>query len=43
MIDKIQSQGIKSVEVKQDAVDHLMTHMDAFHKHTVFQEECRSW
>jgi hypothetical protein len=43
MAGKIQSEGIKSVEVKQDAVDRLLEHMDAFHKHTVFQEECRSW
>ena len=43
MMDKMQSEGIKSVEVRQKSLDHLMTHIDAFHKHTVFQEECRSW
>lgn len=40
---KIQHENIRSISVKQDAVDEIYAHFDQFHKKTVFQEECRSW
>ena len=40
---KIQSEGIKSMTVKQEALDDIYAHFDEFHKGTVWQEECRSW
>ncbi|OAG43817.1 hypothetical protein AYO21_02044 [Fonsecaea monophora] len=42
-MNKIQSEGIKKMELKQEALDELYLHMDTFHKATVFQEPCRSW
>ncbi|KAK6366879.1 hypothetical protein LTS17_010430 [Exophiala oligosperma] len=42
-MNKIQSEGIKSLSLKQQALDELYLHMDVFHKATVFQEPCRSW
>lgn len=43
MIKKIQTEGIQSLSVKQEALDDIYRHFDEFHKHTVWQEECRSW
>ncbi|KAF6837955.1 4-hydroxyacetophenone monooxygenase [Colletotrichum musicola] len=43
MMKKIQQEHIRSIDVKQDAVDEIYAHFDAFHANTVFQEECRSW
>lgn len=40
---KIQHDHIRSISVKQDALDDIYAHFDEFHKKTVFQEECRSW
>ncbi|KAF2841012.1 FAD/NAD(P)-binding domain-containing protein [Patellaria atrata CBS 101060] len=40
---KIQSEQIKAMEVKQEALDEIYGHFDEFHKSTVWQEECRSW
>jgi len=40
---KIQQEQIRSIEVRQEAVDDLFEHFDAFHADTVFNEECRSW
>ncbi|KAI0121200.1 4-hydroxyacetophenone monooxygenase [Xylariales sp. AK1849] len=40
---KIQHENIRSLDVKQDAVDDIYAHFDKFHEKTVFQEECRSW
>lgn len=40
---KIQKEGVLSITVKQDATDELYRHFDEIHKHTVWQEECRSW
>jgi hypothetical protein len=42
-MDKMQSDGIKAMDVKQEALDDLLEHFDAFHKKTVWGEECRSW
>ena len=43
MMDKIQAEQIKAIEVKQDALDDLYAHFDEFHKSTVWKQECRSW
>jgi cation diffusion facilitator CzcD-associated flavoprotein CzcO len=42
-IKKIQTEGIKAMEVKQEALDEIYAHFDEFHKTTVWKEECRSW
>ncbi|RDW77743.1 hypothetical protein BP6252_05796 [Coleophoma cylindrospora] len=43
MMKKIQTEQIKSIDVKQEALDDIYAHFDEFHKTTVWQEECRSW
>lgn len=43
MIRKMQTEHIKSMEVKQEALDEIYAHFDEYHKTTVFQENCRSW
>ncbi|CAI6088645.1 unnamed protein product [Clonostachys chloroleuca] len=43
MMRKIQQENIRSISVKQEALDDIYAHFDEFHKTTVFQEECRSW
>jgi hypothetical protein len=43
MMKKIQTESIKSIDVRQDALDDIYAHFDEFHKTTVWQEECRSW
>ncbi|KAG9244397.1 hypothetical protein BJ878DRAFT_534602 [Calycina marina] len=43
MMQKIQTLTIKSLDVKQEALDDIYAHFDEFHKTTVWQEECRSW
>lgn len=43
MMRKIQKEQIKSLDVKQEALDDIYAHFDEFHKTTVWQEECRSW
>ncbi|KAM5342812.1 hypothetical protein ACJ41O_013778 [Fusarium nematophilum] len=43
MMAKIQHENIRSISVKQDALDDIYAHFDEFHRGTVFQEECRSW
>lgn len=43
MMKKIQKEGVLSISVKQEATDDLYQHFDEIHKHTVWQEECRSW
>lgn len=40
---KIQHENIRSIDVKQEALDDIYAHFDAFHKNTVFGDECRSW
>jgi hypothetical protein len=39
----MQSEGIKSLEVTQDACDDFLYHMDKFHENTVWGDSCRSW
>ncbi|KAL3442014.1 hypothetical protein BJX65DRAFT_321727 [Aspergillus insuetus] len=43
MIKRIQAENIKSLTVKQDAVNHLYQHMEAFHERTVWTADCKSW
>ncbi|PMD29067.1 FAD/NAD(P)-binding domain-containing protein [Hyaloscypha variabilis F] len=43
MMKKIQTEAIRSIDVKQEALDDIYAHFDEFHKTTVWQEECRSW
>lgn len=40
---KIQHENIRSLDVKQDALDEVYAHLDKYHETTVFKEECRSW
>lgn len=40
---KMQHETIKSMAVKQESLDDIYAHFDEFHKHTVWQEDCRSW
>ena len=43
LVTKIQREGVLSITVRQEATDDLYQHFDEIHKHTVWQEECRSW
>ncbi|KAF2492447.1 FAD/NAD(P)-binding domain-containing protein [Lophium mytilinum] len=40
---KMQTEGIKALAVKQEALDEIYAHFDEYHKATVWKEECRSW
>jgi cation diffusion facilitator CzcD-associated flavoprotein CzcO len=40
---KMQTEGIKAMAVKQEALDEIYAHFDTFHQNTVWKEECRSW
>ncbi|KAF2790613.1 FAD/NAD(P)-binding domain-containing protein [Melanomma pulvis-pyrius CBS 109.77] len=40
---KMQTEGIKSLAVKQEALDEIYAHFDTYHQNTVWKEECRSW
>lgn len=40
---KMQHEAIRSMAVKQEALDDIYEHFDEFHKTTVWQENCRSW
>jgi hypothetical protein len=39
----MQEEGIKSIEVTQEACDDFLYHMDKFHENTVWGDDCRSW
>ncbi|KAH7489978.1 FAD-binding monooxygenase [Fusarium oxysporum f. sp. matthiolae] len=43
MIHKCQTQGIKSVVAKKEAVDEFVDHVDEFMKRTAWSTHCRSW
>jgi hypothetical protein len=43
MMKKMQAEQIKSLAVKQEALDDIYAHFDEYHKTTVWSEECRSW
>ncbi|KAH8805254.1 hypothetical protein F5884DRAFT_823017 [Xylogone sp. PMI_703] len=40
---KMQEEGIKSIEVTQEACDDFLYHMDKFHENTVWADNCSSW
>lgn len=42
-VDKMQAELIKSLVVKQSALDQLYAHFHQFHKNTVWKQDCRSW
>jgi hypothetical protein len=43
MVMKMQHEQIRSMEVKQEALDDIYAHFDEYHKETVWGEACRSW
>ena len=43
MLHKCQTQGIKAVEAKQEAVDDFTEHVDTFVERTAWTSHCRSW
>ena len=43
MIHKCQTEGIKSVTPKQEAVDDFVEHIDVFMERTAWSSRCRSW
>lgn len=43
VVKKMSTEGIKAMEVKQEALNEIYAHFDEFHKSTVWQEDCRSW
>lgn len=43
VITKMQMEGIKCMEPRQDATDELMEHIDAFHVNSVWTQPCKSW
>ncbi|KAJ8114275.1 hypothetical protein ONZ43_g4940 [Nemania bipapillata] len=42
-ISKLQSQGIRSIEVRQDAMDDYNTHSQAYLRGSVWSGSCSSW
>lgn len=40
---KIQSDGIRALEVKEEPVTALYEHIDAWHKRSVWNADCKSW
>ncbi|KAH6714922.1 cyclohexanone monooxygenase [Leptodontidium sp. MPI-SDFR-AT-0119] len=43
LLDKMQRQNIKSIEVKKQAADDFCEHVDEWHKGSVWGQSCRSW
>lgn len=42
-IDKLQSQGYKSIDVKKEAVEDFQVYSQTYFKSTVFGTDCRTW
>jgi hypothetical protein len=40
---KIQTDGIRAFEVKEEAVTQLYEHIDAWHQRSVWNADCKSW
>lgn len=40
---KIQTEGIRALEVKEEPVAHLYEHIDAWHQRSVWNSHCKSW
>jgi len=43
VVKKLQKERLKSIEVKQEAVDDFNEYIDAYFPRTVFGQKCRSW
>ena len=43
IIEKIQSQGIKSMSPRADVIKDLWAHIQEYHKRTVWSSSCKSW
>ena len=39
----MQNEGIKSIEVTQEACDDFYYQLDQLHENTVWRDSCRSW
>ena len=39
----MQEDGIRALEVKDEAVTHLYEHIDGWHKRSVWNAPCKSW
>ncbi|GME37623.1 hypothetical protein A1O5_08415 [Neofusicoccum parvum] len=42
-LKRIQEEGVKAFEVKQEPVDQLQEHADEWHKDGIWSDRCRSW
>src|SRR6201999_2585118 len=40
---KIQQEGIRAFEVKQEPVDQLYEYIEEWHKGSVWNKDCKSW
>lgn len=40
---KIQAEGIRALEVKEEAVTQLYEHIDTWHQRSVWNADCKSW
>jgi hypothetical protein len=40
---RIQTEGIRAIEVKQEPVDQLYEHIDLWHARSVWGADCKSW
>lgn len=43
VISKMQKEGIKSIQVKDDVTRQFNAHVDAWHERSVWMAPCRSW
>lgn len=42
-VKKIQEEGLRALEIKQEPVTQLYEHIDAWHKNSVWSQDCKSW
>lgn len=40
---RVQNEGIRAIEVKQEPVDQLYEHIDLWHARSVWGADCKSW
>ena len=43
VMEKMQMEGIKAIEVKMEPTVQFNDHVDAWHKRSVWSAPCRSW
>ncbi|KAH4113187.1 hypothetical protein HBI64_209380 [Parastagonospora nodorum] len=43
VLQRVQSEKIRSFEVKNEPTRQLNEHIDAWHKHSVWNDDCKSW